>query len=219
MFLKNSIIVRLLLVILITVQPSMLIVGCDGQKSVNSQSTSPISVINDPLLARVDSLLNKDSASDRDVEFVMSLSPEEIGKITLYYEQNPRIKPDLGDEIKDDFESSLATDSWAGETIECGNGFGGWVASSWMHTTACGGDGDDHFYFYPGVPGAYAYRANLRGRSVHPAVLIVLASYGWKLSARVYPSNNVYICVGSRMHAFGLTHEAWRTSFNFYRVG
>lgn len=193
-------------------------VACTNQKSVDSQSLPPPSVADDPLIAHVDALLNKEAADEADIQFVLSLSPAEIDRITSYYEANPRIKSEPGDEIRDDLEPSAAADTWTGETIECRDGYGGWVASSWMHTTACGGDGSDHFYYYPGVPGAYNYRGYLQGRSIHPAVLMVLASYGWKLSARVYPSNNVYICVGVRIHAFGLTHEAWRTSFYLYRV-
>jgi hypothetical protein len=104
------------------------------------------------------------------------------------------------------------------ETIEVQSnpgGYANWVPSGWFHTTACGGDGSDHFYLYPSVPNGYSGRGSLRVWSIHPGVWATLkyyqATHGG-MTARVYDSNNVYMCVGVAMHWFGVSHEAWQTS-------
>lgn len=187
------------------------ILGCARQ-----HATAPTT---DPLIARVEEILQKDTANSADQAFIRNLNPEQLARIMEYYRTHPKAVPSTpgGTVVSlrtSEVESATAT--LKAETIECRDGFGGWIASYWFHTSACGGDGDDHYYVYPGVPGAYQYSGYLQGRSIHPGILMVLATYRWKLSAQVFTNNYVYICLGSRMHWFGITHEAWRTSFNLY---
>jgi hypothetical protein len=194
---------------------TMPMAGCNRDKPVRPLAPDgQAQSIQSPLIRKVDALLDKTAASPDDIQFIMSLSDVSIDSIVSYYEAHPRIAVPVE---KESLDGDMIA-SYAQEWIECRDGYGGWIASSWFHTTACGGDGSDHFYLYPGVPNGYAYRGYLQGRSVHPGVLLTMASFGWRLSSRVYDNGNVYICVGVRMHVFGVTHDAWRNCFYLYKT-
>ena len=196
-------------VAIVSLVSASLVVACSMEVTKTSDQSAE-------LVFKVKEMLLKDTASSEDVAFIESLTPADFDVVFGALESELPPEPKSRNDVMN-MEVEPA-DSWAGEFIECHSGSGGWLASSWMHTPLCGGDGGDHFFLHSGIPSAYSTRGYLQGQSWNPAVLLVLASYNWRLSARVYTSGNVYVCVGWRLHAVGLTEEVWRRLFYVYRV-
>ena len=163
------------------------------------------------LFTKVDLILSHEAITTQDEDFLNGLSESEQQYVIDHYfsaAHTPNFKEfessggDMGSVKNDTLGLILVAD----ETVELQRPPSGqttWGPSGWMHTPACGGDDSDHYVLFQGIPNAYTQHGRLRVWSGQPCVYLAMLTWQWQhngLLARVYPSNNVYLCIGIRIH-------------------